>query len=138
MGSHVPYNTNVPGHLTVYERNKMSCLLTDADATVKVEAKWADDRYNNAKVSAINSVAAGAETLTWDGADTDSPTLVIAKAATSTVTQIVTAAGGVTGTPWGTLTAVGSGSAAVPEEVAVTPVSELPGYVAGYLTNERQ
>lgn len=136
--SWIPSDENTAGSVTFYDSNQAVCNVTDDTDTIKVTAIEPGKNYNKATIAMTNTVAAGAETLTWTGDGTSSATLVIAKAATSTLTQILAAAGGVTGTAWGTLSAVGTAGNALAAALSATAMENLYSFTGGYLNNTRK
>lgn len=135
MGAWAPIKDDVASVVPFYTKNHAECRLTSDAVTLKLTAIEESDLYNKATVVMQNTVSAAAETLAWLGDGTVTPTLVISKAATSTVAQVVTAAGGVTGTPWGALSAIGAG--AIAGVLAATKMEDLYEFKGGYLRNQR-
>jgi hypothetical protein len=95
---------------------------------VSVTALYGGKVYNEYKVIMQNTVSAGSETIVWTKND-----VTISKAATSTVAQVIAAAGGVTGVAWGV---IGKAASAALTDVSAgtlttTAISGLDNYVGG-------
>jgi len=122
-----------------YDSEPAECSLIDSIlASVKLVANYSAERVNDFTVKMVNDAVDGAETQIWVAETaTAVGSLVIHKAATSTVAKILAAAGGVTAAAvaWATLSAIGTG--AVADEIATaTPIRELPNFKGGYLKNQ--
>ena len=99
------------------EKNKLSITALNAGKV-----------YNEYSVVMQNTVGAGSETIAWT-----KNSVTISKAATSTVAQVIAAAGGVTGTPWGV---VGKAATAALTDVSAgtlvsTAIQSLDNFVGG-------
>jgi hypothetical protein len=69
---------------------------------------------------------AGNETQVW----TENRLTINVEAGASTIAQVLAAAGGITGTPWGTLAAIAAGNTAV-AAMAATALRDLPNAILG-------
>lgn len=83
---------------------------------------------NDFYIEVLDTVSAGAETVVWGE---DGVTINV-EAGVSTITQVLAAAGGITGTPWGTLAAIAAGATAVAALVRRS-IRDLPDAVLGVM-----